>query len=222
LFIPKLEILPPAQRKVWAELGPTPDSFVLYGGTALALRLGHRQSLDFDFFSNDRFAPDELLHNIAYLHGSRVDQRGDNTLIVTIDRSGPVQISFFGDVGMRSVEAPERAPDTGLQIASLIDITATKLKTIQQRAEAKDYLDMAAALDANIALSDAIGSAIQVYGKTFNALAALKALSYFADGNLATLPEPIRQRLHSAARQVKLSLLPQSRVRKGITQQEAE
>ena len=49
MFTPKLEILPPSQRRLWDELGHTPKDFVLYGVAALALRLGHRRSEDFDF-----------------------------------------------------------------------------------------------------------------------------------------------------------------------------
>jgi hypothetical protein len=49
---PKTEILPKAQREIWPLLAPAPKfSFVLYGGTAVALYLGHRISIDFDFFS---------------------------------------------------------------------------------------------------------------------------------------------------------------------------
>jgi hypothetical protein len=47
-FHPRLDILPPPQRTLWPELDPTPDHFTLYGGTALVLRLGHRQSVDFE------------------------------------------------------------------------------------------------------------------------------------------------------------------------------
>jgi hypothetical protein len=50
MFKPNLSILPEPQRRLWAELSNTPKTFVLYRGTALALRLGHRQSEDFDFF----------------------------------------------------------------------------------------------------------------------------------------------------------------------------
>ncbi|VAW40374.1 hypothetical protein MNBD_DELTA03-369 [hydrothermal vent metagenome] len=50
-FKPHFEILPPAQQQLWTELELTVDlGFVLYGGTAIALRLGHRTSVDFDFF----------------------------------------------------------------------------------------------------------------------------------------------------------------------------
>jgi len=50
-FKPILSALPEPQRALWEELQTTPASYVLYGGTALALRLGHRQSQDFDFFA---------------------------------------------------------------------------------------------------------------------------------------------------------------------------
>ncbi len=46
---PRLDVLSAAQRALWPELAGLPRGFVLYGGTALALRLGHRVSVDFDF-----------------------------------------------------------------------------------------------------------------------------------------------------------------------------
>ena len=96
MFIPRLEILPPAQRRLWSELNGTPPDFVLYGGTALALRLGHRYSEDFDFFSNHEFVPDVLRRDIRYLQGAEVSQLGANTLTAIVERDGPVKISFFG------------------------------------------------------------------------------------------------------------------------------
>ncbi len=48
-----MEILPPAQLRLWPELsGLAERGFVLYDGTAIALQLGHRASVDFDFFAN--------------------------------------------------------------------------------------------------------------------------------------------------------------------------
>lgn len=49
-FSPRLDIL--AQRRLWAKLSAVPDEFTLYGGTALALHLGHCNSVDFDFFGS--------------------------------------------------------------------------------------------------------------------------------------------------------------------------
>jgi len=46
-----MSILPLAQQRLWPELRKAADlGFVLYGGTAIALRLGHKISVDFDFF----------------------------------------------------------------------------------------------------------------------------------------------------------------------------
>ncbi len=131
LFEPRLGVLPLSQRRIWNELASTPPHFVLYRGTAVALRLGHRQSEDFDFFSNQSFEPSALIHGIGYLRQARVDQGGDNSLTVIVERGEPVRLSFFGDLCMNHVHEPDVAPDNGLQIASLLDLLATKLKTIQ-------------------------------------------------------------------------------------------
>jgi nucleotidyltransferase AbiEii toxin of type IV toxin-antitoxin system len=56
-----LASLPPAQQRLWPELFETLQEFTLYGGTAIALRLGHRSSIDFDFFANSPFTPSTLL-----------------------------------------------------------------------------------------------------------------------------------------------------------------
>ncbi len=220
MFRPKLDILPAAQCLIWEDLNQIPRSFVLYGGTAMALRLGHRQSVDFDFFSNERFEPSSLLWSLSSLREARVDQRGNDTLSVVVDRSGPVRLSFFGDVRMNRIQDPDIAPDNRLQVASLLDLTATKLKTIQQRAEAKDYRDIAAAFDAGIGLAEALGAATAVFGKTFNAMAALKALTYFGDGNLPSLPQTIQDRLRTSAEGLKLEALPQVVPRPGIQRQD--
>lgn len=220
MFRPKLDILPPAQRLLWPELTAIPRKFVLYGGTALALRLGHRQSVDFDFFSNEPFEPAQLLSELS-LRESRVDQRGNNTLSVVVDKTGPVKLSFFGDVGMNRVHDPDLA-DNSLQIASLLDLTATKLKTIQQRAEAKDYRDVAAALQTGIKLEEALAAAMAVFGRRFNAIAALKALTYFKDGNLLSTPAGMQKQLLTAVSAVDLDSLPEIISEAGIVRQRKE
>jgi Nucleotidyl transferase AbiEii toxin, Type IV TA system len=71
VFSPRLDILPDAQRRLWPELAQTPEDFTLYGGTAIALRLGHRQSVDFDFFAfASTFEPVILLQRVPYLRHS--------------------------------------------------------------------------------------------------------------------------------------------------------
>ena len=93
MFEPKLEILPPAQRSLWAELDAIPAEFVLCGGTAIALQLGHRQSVDFDFFGSRAFDPVQLYSIVPLLNGSTVLQQAASTL------------SFFGDGDLPSLPA---------------------------------------------------------------------------------------------------------------------
>lgn len=92
VFSPRLEILPTAQQRLWPELAQTPGHFILYGGTAIALHLGHRPSVDFDFFTQMAFEPRSLLQELPYLRGAVVRQSAANTLTVTVDRGGPVQL----------------------------------------------------------------------------------------------------------------------------------
>ena len=65
-FDPRLDVLPESQRRLWTELDAVPSDFVLYGGTGLALHLGHRVSEDFDFFSSLGFEPDRLRASLPF------------------------------------------------------------------------------------------------------------------------------------------------------------
>src|SRR5258708_26588776 len=83
-FEPRLDILPPAQQRLWPELSETPEEFTLYGGTAIALRLGHRPSVDFDFFASIPFGPGAVLQTVPYLKAATVRQSAPDTLTVTV------------------------------------------------------------------------------------------------------------------------------------------
>lgn len=204
-----LQILPPSQRKLWDELGATPRRFVLYGGTALALRLGHRQSEDFDFFSNAPFIPSQLAGEIAYLKGAETLQSSENTLVCLVDRGDPIKVSFFGDLGIKRVGTPDWLQPPDVQVAALSDLAATKVKVILDRALAKDYLDIAAILDADITLGEALGYACAVYGRCYNPLLSLKALCYFGEESLRHLPDAVKDRLVTVVRGVRVDAIPQ-------------
>lgn len=217
MFTPELEILLPAQRRLWDELRHTPKHFVLYGGTALALRLAHRSSEDFDFFSNYSFAPESLRKGIPYLQDAEMSQFEPNTVTAIVDRTGPVKVSFFGGLALNRIHDPDVTADNGIQVASLLDVAATKLATVQQRAQARDYEDIAAIIGAGISLSDALAAASSVYGKKFNGALSLKALTYFADGDLPELSPGSQEQLRTFAAQVNLKHIPVLKARIGIT-----
>jgi hypothetical protein len=209
-FEPHLEILPAPQRELWTELSSIPGEFVLYGGTALALHLGHRDSIDFDFFSNRALNLSVLEAGIPFLKGARIVQREKNTLSAIVERKGGVKVSFFGVPNLPRLLPPHVVIDNGLRVASLIDLAGTKASVLQMRAEAKDYIDMDALLRlGNIDLPTALAAAERLYGSSFNPEITLKALSYFDDGNLRALPEEMKTRLVVAAREVDLEHLPE-------------
>lgn len=207
-FTPRLDVLPAAQRRLWAELGDVPPSFTLYGGTALALHLGHRKSLDFDFFSSTKFDDDRMMREIGFLQRARVLQRSAGTLTVQVTRGGQVQISFFAVPKLRRLRAAHVSPDNGVRIASLLDLAGAKAAVVQKRADAKDYVDLDALMKSGVDLAMALAAGRAIYGAGFNAQVTLKALSYFMDGDLPTLSDDVKQRLQKAVRMVDPVNLP--------------
>jgi hypothetical protein len=208
-FSPRLEILPAAQRRLWSEFSEVPEEFVLYGGTAVALHLGHRHSIDFDFFGNRALDPAVLEAGIPFLGGARIVQRERNTLSAVVDRGGRVKVSFFGVPNLARLGRPHVSKDNKLRVASLLDLAGTKASVLQVRAEAKDYIDMDALMTmGKITLPTALAAAQKLYGSSFNPEVTLKALSYFGDGNLHTLADDVKRRLVVAAREVDLEHLP--------------
>lgn len=202
-FSPQLRVLPAVQRRLWPELKQVPGTFVLYGGTAAGLWFGHRTSVDFDFFSSTSFIPATLLTQISFLSGCTLLQAEPNTLTVQLEREGPVKVSFFGGLTIGRVEEPARARDNGVAVASKLDLAATKARVVVERAERKDYLDMAALLKSGIQLPEALGAARALYGELFNPMITLKALSYFADGDLPKLPDDVKRFLSQQASEVR-------------------
>lgn len=208
-FTPRLDILPSSQRRLWDELSTVPVAFVLYGGTAIALHLGHRESVDFDFFGNEPLDPVQLVPTIPFLANAMITQREPNTLSCMVDRGGMVKLSFFGLPGLPRLLPPCIALDNGLQVASLLDLAGMKAAVVQMRAEAKDYIDIDALLtDGRIDLPAALAAGRAIYGAPFNPQSTLKALSYFEDGNLRRLSNPLKNRLVNAVRAVDLDHLP--------------
>lgn len=202
---PRLDILPAAQRTLWLQLAElSRHSFVLYGGTAVALYLGHRESVDFDFFTNLSFQPDDLVGSHGFLQEVEVLQSQQNTLtVITAGQEiGGVKISFFGGLRFGRLAQPRRTPDGVMNVASLDDLLAHKLKTLLQRVEIKDYVDVDALLRSGLSLSGGLAGA----GLLFPAFApqeCLKALTWFGDEVLSDLPRDLEERLLSAVKNVR-------------------
>jgi Nucleotidyl transferase AbiEii toxin, Type IV TA system len=199
---PRLDVLPSQQAKLWPELSQVPEHFVLYGGTAIALRLGGRQSIDFDCFTDRPLSADSLIRSLPFLSNAGLVQAEANTATFSVNRDGEVNVSFFGSLSFGRIGLPERCEDNGLWIASLLDLAAQKMKVILMRAEAKDYLDIFALLQAGITLPKALGAAAALYPE-FNPMISLKALTYYGEPTLARVPAAVREALVRESAKVK-------------------
>jgi hypothetical protein len=184
---------------------------------ALALRLGHRQSVDFDFFCRESFQPADLVRTIGYLGVQRILQQSENTLSCAIGTAeGEVKISFFGGLSLRQVAAPDVVASNGIAVASLRDLFGTKCATVPQRNEIKDYLDIHALIArAHMALSEGIACAGAIYGRQYNPLLTLQALSYF-DDLPGLLPDQIVSELLAAVKATSPDELPTITASNGI------
>jgi Nucleotidyl transferase AbiEii toxin, Type IV TA system len=206
MLVPRLDALPRPQRWLWPKLVQIPEHFVLYGGTAVALRLGHRQSADFDFFSDEAIDPDDLYSRVPFLSGSPVIQKEPNTLGVIVggdDPKRPVKVSLFGKITFGCVAPPDRTSDDVIYVASAIDLLGTKLAVLLKRLEAKDYRDIAALLRSGVSLGNGLAAAGALYGPAFAAAECLKALVYFEGGDVAALEAEYKKLLIEKVRQFK-------------------
>ena len=196
-----LEVLPPAQRAFWDhELDRIPPGWVLYGGTAIALHVGHRQSRDFDFFSADN------LNRVALRGASKMLAEADtlqdepNRLTVVVNkREAPIKLSFLGGIDFGRVGEPVRIRGVA-RIASRLDLLGTKLATVTQRIESRDYVDIAALLASGLTINDGVAALLSLYGSRASGLQSVKTIAWFKDGDLErVLPDDVKDSLTRAA-----------------------
>lgn len=114
---------------------------------------------------------------------------------------------------------PDVVEENGVQVASILDLLASKLKTVQLRAQAKDYRDVLGTLEAGLSLAEGLAAAA-IYGKDFKGALSLKALTFFEDGDLPGLTRTVQKRLLEAATSVNLRELPTVVARSGLSRQE--
>jgi hypothetical protein len=118
----------------------------------------------------------------AKLPGSTA--RRKDTLTVSVDYMGaPIKLSFFGGVKNGCVCEPNKTDDDVLCVASMDDLFAHKLKVIHDRAEAKDYQDIAVMLASGHSLSRGLAALEALFGSSVPPMVTLKSLVYFNDLN---------------------------------------
>lgn len=159
------------------------EDFYLAGGTALALQIGHRDSVDFDFFSQENIDTEKLFSRLKEIFSNQEIikiQEEKNTLTVLVDKD--IKISFFSyDYKLFK----EKHDEENIFLASIEDIACMKLSAILSRATNKDYIDLYYILK-NYSLKELLFLAKKKFPDIDTNL-ILKSLVYFED----VLVEPI-------------------------------
>ena len=152
----------------------------LVGGTALALQLGHRRSVDLDFFGTVPQTPDELQDLLRENHDVTIVKESKNIHIYLIDGVKVDIVNYKYDWIDTPVE------EDGIRLADVKDIAAMKVAAIIGRGTKKDFIDMNRLLQI-FSLKEILDMYMQKYpdGSLF---IAIKSLSYFEDAESDPMP----------------------------------
>jgi len=172
-----LSILSEERRNVLPSFISWKDEFYLAGGTALALQIGHRESVDFDFFSPHQFDTEVMMKRLSALFGEKlftVTQVEKNTLSIILKAEIKISFMAYEYELINSLIITEY-----INIASVPDIACMKLSAIMQRSALKDYVDLYEIMRV-YSLEQLLSYAKKKY-PTIDSTVILKSLSYLDD-----------------------------------------
>ena len=182
-----VEALSSRQALVLKAIGPVLErrGFYLAGGTGLALHLGHRRSIDFDFFSGERLGDMLVLADSLRDEGVSlvVDSVGRGTLHCAVRgiRTAILEYRYA------TLKPPRHLGEFGCALASLDDIATMKLSAIAQRGSKKDFIDMYALLVKHKSL-DTMLTAYRRRYHLRDSFHALQAMTYFDEADEQRTP----------------------------------
>lgn len=198
------EVLTDTQGGVLRQLGPlaAEEGYYLAGGTAVGLYLGHRRSVDLDWFSSAGL-PDPLALAARLAHRGvsfRTGQVAPGTLHGAVEG---VRVSFL-EYRYPLIEPPVAWVEAGCDLASLDDLACMKLAALAQRGSRKDFLDVYALCVAHRPLPELLARYREKY-RIGDVAHVLYALSYFDDAERE--PDPLTTMLWSVAwQEIKASI----------------
>ncbi len=172
-----LEAIPKKNKDIFLKLNNFND-FYLAGGTALTLQIGHRISIDFDFFS-DKEIPKAFLSKVK-----RTFQ--DNKIIVSVNNSDELTV-FVDEVKLTFLRYPfpiifNFIECQKIKLLNVKEIASSKAYTIGRRGSYKDYIDLYYTVFENYSdLGEIIRISEKKYKDEFNARLFLEQLVYLDD-----------------------------------------
>lgn len=173
-----IEILNDKQKKLLPWLREFADDFGLVGGTAFALQIGHRQSIDFDLFSCKEF--DNLTLQKKILKKKKIEH-------VFVDHQGELTVLIEG-VKVTFLYYPFKIkfsqPVAGfIKMPDLLTLSALKAYALGRRAKWKDYVDLYFIMRDFHGINEIVGKGNQIFGSEFNEKIFKVQLAYFKDIN---------------------------------------
>ena len=180
------QTLPPDTSKLLNLLRQNnPDflsSFYLSGGTALSLQLGHRESEDLDFFSQQPFKP-ELIEQQLLEYGALSETELSQGTLNTYLNGVKLQFLYYPYRLVKPVVDWEE-----IRLSSVIDIACTKLQTVGMRGSRKDFIDIFFLLK-EMTLETLFTYTKEKYAESdYSETHILKSLVYFDDAEVQPMP----------------------------------
>jgi len=170
------EILSSSQQSLLPLIKNIGSAFVLCGGTAIALYIGHRASIDFDLFTSEDLNLVALRKKLAEVdqHFAVLVKNNDEYTVVVQG----VKITFlhypFPFTSAIQLDDTVLVPD-------LLTLSAMKAYALGRRSKWKDYVDLYYIFSQRYSISTIVAKATNMFGKEFNEKIFRAALAYFED-----------------------------------------
>jgi hypothetical protein len=203
-----IQILPLKQKLLFNVLAENDwiSSFFLVGGTALALQIGHRQSVDFDFFIDTSFRNRDITDKLVKSGKFELFSEAENTINGSLNG---VRVSFFKyDYALLE----DYIVYKNIKIAGKLDIALMKLEAISGRGSRKDFIDLYFLLE-YFDLNDLFINYKKKFGEALsNDYHLLKSLVYFEDAERDAMPQmhkdiswtQVKEKITQIVKQIKL------------------
>lgn len=183
-------ILNTEQKSNLELLGKMPEvrRFYLAGGTALALQIGHRYSVDLDFFIAEKFSTTKLLKKLLAQPNCVKQSISKGTLYVKLNNVSCSFIVYLYPLIDQAIPSP-----WGIQLASIVDIGAMKINAIGGRGYRRDFVDLY--FLAQIRPLPVIWEDFKkrYAGTGLSTFHVKKSLTYFVDAEKDPMPEMIKR-----------------------------
>ena len=170
--------------------------FALVGGTALALRYGHRSSIDLDLFYHEKFNQPQIVSSLETVFGERFLYKQQHTqfgIFCFIDNV-KVDFVYFPHRLINAIESVDE-----IRLYSNGDIAAMKIQAILGRAKKKDFWDLFELLQ-HYSLQQIMDWHKQKYPGQMLAISIPHAITYFTDAEESEDPESFKNQTWAAVK----------------------